>query len=296
MGRVPDGSSGRIAWMMVIGLMAMVGSPSLAVGHSGGHGGGRPHRAPAPQHAYRPPRMPHPAVARPKVTQPRPTATHAPNHNNRTKQPVAVAHRNAMANRSQAIPGNNRRNQTIANRPATNNQYLYGYGSGGRPYRAYGYGRGYRNRYYGAGYGYGRSQGLYRGIVSRLRSVHTSLARLDHDYQGHRVKAMRQIAQAIRQVSHGYYSGYSSTRFASGMSNPMFRMASQTGPRRSNLGNNRQPMSQAQSDARMNQALRQLQGIEMQLVNQNSGTLGGANASGHIQLAIQELNTALKIR
>ncbi len=296
MGRVPVRSTGRIAWMMVIGLLAMVGSPPLAAGHSGGHGGGRPHRAPAPQHAYRPPRMPSQALARPKVTHPRPTATHALNHNNRNNPPVAMARRNAMANPSLAIIPGNRLSQTIANRPAMNNQYLYGYGSGGRPYRAYGYGRGYRNRYYGAGYGYGRSQGLYRGIVSRLRSVHTSLARLDHDYQGHRVRAMRQIAQAIRQVSHGYSNGYSYARYGSGMSNSMFRMASQTGTRRSNIGNNRQPMSQAQSDARMTQALRQLQGIEMQLVNQNYGTLGGANASSHIQSAIQELNTALKIR
>ena len=296
MHRIRVKGTGRIAWVMWMGVMAMVGSPPLAAGHSGGHGGGRPHRAPAPQHAYRPPRMPRQALARPKVTHPRPTATHSPNRNNQNNPPVATVRRNVMINRLQVIIPGHRPGQSIANRPATNNQYLYGYGSGGRPYRAYGYGRGYRNRYYGAGYGYGRSQGLYRGVVSRLRSVHTGLARLDHDYQGHRVRAMRQIALAIRQVSHGYSNGYSYARYASGMSNPMFRMASQTGTRRSNIGNKRQPMSQAQSDARMTQALRQLQGIEMQLVNQNYGTLGGANASSHIQSAIQELNTALRIR
>lgn len=288
---------GWIAWMMTVGLMAMLGSTALAAGHSGAHGGARPHRAPAPRHAYRPPRMPRPTPARPKATQARPAAKHPANQNNQAKHPATAAHRNAATNHPRGVARNSR-NRTIAAWPATNNLYVYGYGhgSGARPYRAYGYGRGYRNRYYGAGYGYGRSQGLYRGIVARLRSVHTSLARIDHNYQGHRARAMREIALAIRQVSHGYYGGSSYARFASGMPNRITGMAPQTGARRSNLGKNRQPMTQAQSDSRMAQSLRQLQGIEMQLVNQNYGTLGGANASGHIQLAIQELNTALKTR
>ena len=55
-------------------------------------------------------------------------------------------------------------------------------------------------------------------------------------------------------------------------------------------------MTQAQSDARMSQALRTLQGISMQLSNQGSGTMGHARASGHVQQAIHELNTALSIR
>ena len=56
---------------------------------------------------------------------------------------------------------------------------------------------------------YGRSQGNNRAIVSRLRSVHSSLARLDHDYNGHRVRAMHSISMAIRQLSHRsmVYSG-----------------------------------------------------------------------------------------
>ena len=95
--------------------------------------------------------------------------------------------------------------------------YTYGYGSGARSYRAYGYGNGYRNRRYGAGYGYGRSQGNNRAVVGRLRSVHASLARIDHDYQGHRVRAMHAISMAIRQLSHRSMV-YSGTGF-SGMNN-----------------------------------------------------------------------------
>ena len=82
------------------------------------------------------------------------------------------------------------------------NTYTYGYGNGAHRYRAYGYGNGYRNRSYGNNYGYGRSQGNNRAAVARLRSVHSSLARIDHDYQGHRVRAMHAISMAIRQLSH----------------------------------------------------------------------------------------------
>ena len=54
-------------------------------------------------------------------------------------------------------------------------------------------------------------------------------------------------------------------------------------------------MTQAQSDARMSQDLRNLQGINMQLGGQGS-TYGHARASGHVQRAIHELNVALSIR
>ncbi len=45
--------------------------------------------------------------------------------------------------------------------------------------------------------------------VGRLQSVHASLARIDHDYKGHRVRAMHSVSMAIRQLSHRsmVYSG-----------------------------------------------------------------------------------------
>jgi hypothetical protein len=180
-------------------------------------------------------------------------------------------------------------------------RYTYGYGAGARPYRAYGYGSGYRNRYYGAGYGYGRSQSLNRGIVSRLRSVHASLAQLDRDYQGHRVRAMHSISMAIRQLSHRSMV-YRGVGFAPGMNNPAGAgqgMGAGQGVRRSALGGvgpGGQRMTQAQSDARMSQALRNLQGIGMQLSNQGYNTMGHARALGHVQRAVHELNVALSIR
>jgi hypothetical protein len=176
------------------------------------------------------------------------------------------------------------------------NTYTYGTGNGARNYRAYGYGNGYRNRGYGQGYGYGRSQGTSRAIVSRLRSVHYSLARIDHDYQGHRVRAMHSVSMAIRQLSHRSM-GYSGSGFSSGMNNGRAMGMRQRGGGINNGGaRRRQPMSQAQSDARMSQDLRILQGINMQLGSQGSFTAGHGRAGGHIQHAIHELNVALSIR
>jgi len=180
--------------------------------------------------------------------------------------------------------------------------YTYGSGASASPYRAYGYGSGYRNRAYGGGYGYGRSQGYNRAIVARLRSVHRSLARLDHDYQGHRVRAMHAIAMAVRQLTHRSMV-YQGTGFTPGGNNGLamgmggnngLAMGMRRGGGAGALGGQR--MSQAQSDARMSQALRTLQGINMQASSQGTNTTGHARAGGHIQQAIHELSVALQIR
>jgi hypothetical protein len=71
------------------------------------------------------------------------------------------------------------------------------------------------------------------------------------------------------------------------------------GVRRSGLGGagrGVQQLTQAQSDSRMSQALRNLQGIGMQLGNQGYNTMGHGRAMGHIQQAIHHLNVALSIR
>jgi hypothetical protein len=133
--------------------------------------------------------------------------------------------------------------------------------------------------------------------------VHANLARIDHDYQGHRVRSMHAITMAIRQLTHRSMV-YRGVGFAPGINN-----GAGAGMRRSVLGGGAgagggagvrarqaQPMPQAQSDARMSQALRTLQGINMQLSGQGYSTTGHARASGHIQRAIHELNIALSIR
>src|SRR5262249_43666646 len=141
-------------------------------------------------------------------------------------------------------------------------------------------------------YGYGRSQGNNRAIVARLRSVHASLARLDHDYQGHRVRAMNAIAMAIRQLTH--QSIARDVGFGQGTNNnmgvPLRHGALGAGARQP------QALTQAESDARMSRNLRTLYGIGTQLSNQGYGTARHARALVHVQQAVRELNTALAIR
>jgi hypothetical protein len=175
------------------------------------------------------------------------------------------------------------------------NTYTYGQGSGARSYRPYGYGSGYRNRYYGGRYGYGRSQGNNRAILGRLRSVEMNLARIDHDYQGHRVRAMHAVAMAIRQLSHRSMI-YNGVGFSSGMNNGRGMGMGGGGLGAGAGGRGRGRLPQAQSDARMSHSLRTLQGINMQLGSQASFTTGHARARGHVTRAIQELNVALSIR
>jgi hypothetical protein len=195
--------------------------------------------------------------------------------------------------------GNTRRSTSTSRAAAMNvnpNSYTYGHGTSARSYRAYGYGRGYRNRSYGGRYGYGRSQGQNRAVVARLRSVHASLARIDHDYQGHRVRAMHAVSMAIRQLSHRsmIYRGMGFASVAN--NNQALAMRRGAGAGRGVGGQRRPHLTQAQSDARMSQSLRTLQGVHMQLTNQGYHTNGHARARGHVQRAMHELNTALAIR
>ena len=128
-----------------------------------------------------------------------------------------------------------------------------------------------------------------------------SLARVNHDYQGHRVRAMHQITMAIRQLSHRSMM-YRGNGFAHGMNNGMamgMRGAGGGAGGRRGMGMNmnmNRNMNQAQSNAVMSQALRTLQGIGMQLNTQGINNMGHGQAGGHIQMAIRELNTALSIR
>lgn len=327
------GRSIGVRWALLgalaAGQVAWTGATARAAGQGRGGHAARAPRGPSPRQAVRAPRMPrapapaHANAARNRTASPHRGSPHpggtATLANNAAAATKPHRNRSAGAAGSPLTPGAPR---NLAGTPSkTRNagggvvpptaaanargrlsgrspsyQYTYGHGAGARPYRAYGYGRGYRNRYYHGGYGYGRSQGFNRGIVARLRSVHARLARLDRDYQGHRVRAMHAIAMAIRQLSHQSMV-YTGQGLALGMGR---RASTGQGGRRSALagggGRGGRPMPQAQSDARMSQALRELQGIGMQLGNQGQATTGHARAMGHIQRAIHELNGALSIR
>jgi hypothetical protein len=108
---------------------------------------------------------------------------------------------------------------------------------------------------------------------------------------------MHAISMAVRQLTHQSMV-YQGTGFATGGNNGL-AMGMRRGLGGGGAGGGglrNQPMSQAQSDARMSRALRTLQGINMQVSNQGYNSTGHARARGHIERAIHELNTALSIR
>ena len=296
---------GPLLVALLVGLMTV--PESLAKGPKGRSGGrgGRAPRYSAPRRASRAPsvkapRMPHAAAparsnqaARGKNTTAQPRVANA-----RTNANQAHANNAAGIARSGATGGTNL-NSLMAH------SYTYGTGNRARQYHAYGYGHGYRNR--SSGFGYGRSQGNSRAVVSRLRSVHSTLARLDHEYRGHRVQAMHAISMAIRQLSHRSMV-YNGTGFASVGANGQNGAAGRVGALANANGNvnrnvngnnaNRRTthLTQAQSDGRMGHALRTTQGIHRQLSNQGRNTNGYSRARGHVAHAIREMNTALTIR
>ena len=155
-----------------------------------------------------------------------------------------------------------------------------------------------RNRY-----GYGRSQGNNRAIVSRLRSVHASLARLDarlpgpprpgdaFDLDGHPsalapVDGLRQHGLRGRheqQLSSGH-AGRSRPRDAAGaeLNGGAGRRSQPHAP-----GAVRRPDEPGPADLAGDQHAAQQPGLD---------TTGHARARGHVQHAMRELNTALAIR
>jgi hypothetical protein len=115
------------------------------------------------------------------------------------------------------------------------------------------------------------------GATATLRQVHTLLATADHDYNGHRAKAAQHVTQALRELG-GHHAG-ANHKAGTGQG----RAAGQ------NAAGNRVRLPQAQSDAQLQKALQLLGGLGGQIQNHPT-------AAGHVQSAITELNTALKIR
>ncbi len=327
-----SGMRGTLALLAALAV-GLLWAPEASAGGHGSRGGRapRPPRVSMPRGGFSMPRMPRAAApARTNQARTRGQSNYTTSHSNHTtsrsnlasgtRQSRAMAFRNAPSSSRAGLtaatatgaPTTTGRgltgtaNSTSSPGTATTSSgaplpgtYTYGSGNNARGYRAYGYGRGYRNTYYGRRYGYGRSQGNNRAIIARLRAVHMSLARVNHDYQGHRVQAMHQITMAIRQLSHRSMNYGGGSGFAAGMNNGRgMGMRGGGGGLGGGAGGRRGGglMNQAQSDGIMSQALRTLQGIGMQLTSQGTNTMGHARASGHVQVAIRELNTALSIR
>lgn len=255
---------------------------------AGGKGGGA--RAPSAPHVSAP-RMPAP---RPMMAMPAPRvqAQKAPAQamNRNAAKQVASVQRQALQQNAKQMQSLQRQASARAamSRQARSRTGTYA-GIAPRRGRNYGYRPGVR-RYRGYSYGnrYAYNNQLSRAVVSRLRSTRMSLSRLDRDYQGHRVRAIRSIDRAIGQLSH---------RPSWGMGRNAFGVAGRRNLAGAgiNPNRNRQRIPQAQSDARMRSAMSSLVGVNNQLSSQGYGP-GYYRARVYVQQAHRELGIGLQIR
>ena len=133
-------------------------------------------------------------------------------------------------------------------------------------------------------------QGRQR-IAMELRGTRHLLQQGDHDYKGHRARAVAAIDVALRSM--GQHVGNNGGGF-NGNGNGAGRMAG--GANRANGvgGNNAMREPQAKSDAQLRLALRRLSTIHSQMGSMTNGQQGQAGLA--VQRAMHELNTALAIR
>jgi hypothetical protein len=114
------------------------------------------------------------------------------------------------------------------------------------------------------------------GAASVLHEAFTTLAQADHDYDGHRVDAMKQIHLALETLSgKTKVKTHASTARATQVK-PAAHKASR-----------KEPESQAASDAK----LRAAEGLLQQVSGEVSGVV-----LQHVQAALAQLNTALSVR
>jgi hypothetical protein len=99
-------------------------------------------------------------------------------------------------------------------------------------------------------------------VVAALKSAHTLLVTANHDYEGHRAKAAKEVHQALRAL--GYHAAVSTAS----VSTPSSKVHE----------------AQANSDTQLLQAQQILHGV------------AGQVSTGHVARAINEINKALAIR
>ena len=112
--------------------------------------------------------------------------------------------------------------------------------------------------------------------VTTLHQAKTLLDTAIHDYDGHRAKAVEEIHHAIKALTphHTHKAPAANGTKTNGGAGKQTTTPGET---------------QAQSDAQLKQALELLNGL-------NANQISNAKAATHLQTAITELNTALKIK
>jgi hypothetical protein len=132
------------------------------------------------------------------------------------------------------------------------------------------------------------NQAVNLDALATLKSAHKLLEEANHDYQGHRAKAVHAIHQAIREIEH--HSGKGAVKHT--QSAPA-KAAVKATVRAAKATTGKVPPvheAQAASDTQLRAAQQLLLKVQAEL---SSGT--HPKASVHVQTAILELQTALKI-
>jgi hypothetical protein len=120
-------------------------------------------------------------------------------------------------------------------------------------------------------------------VVSALKTAHQLLTVADHDYDGHRALAAREVHQALKELGHRQGNAQAG---ALGTANP-----SATGANKAALtGQTKGNESQASSDAQLRQAQQLLQGALPYISPRHP------KAAGNVKAAIGQINTALAIK
>ena len=116
-----------------------------------------------------------------------------------------------------------------------------------------------------------RTQGQTASAIGLLEDAHATLAQADHDYNGHRAEAMKQIQVAARELT----------------GTVRVRVHTHAHVRHTSKISSREKEAQSVSDAKLRDAENMLQ--------QAAAELRG-NAFQHINAAIGQLNLALSTR
>jgi hypothetical protein len=123
-----------------------------------------------------------------------------------------------------------------------------------------------------------QSDGPYAQAIAQLRTTRALLHQANHDYKGHRVKAMHDITQAIHALLPAHHPHRTGTT------------TGQPAKTAQGQGNNE---PQSVSDGQLRQAIQQLQSVRSSLGSSQNGNIATATAA--IGRAIQELQTALQV-
>jgi hypothetical protein len=113
-------------------------------------------------------------------------------------------------------------------------------------------------------------------MIMQLKTFRTALQNANHDYEGHRAKAVHEITKAIHALE--------GTAVPKAKKNAGTKGAA-------NKGNNE---PQSVSDAQLQQVLKGLQTMQSQIGSNPTGTVAEVNTL--ISVAITELETALKVK